>query len=101
MMMMMMMMMMLIILLIIVVVVTRSNSSTVVVSIIIIIKRVTSTRDEGVRVGLCVPRDGDINLYTYSPVWAPNIDRWSEVDTLEEIDQDTVGGKYFYDRTNG
>ena len=62
---------------------------------------VTSPRDEGVRLGMCVPRDADINLYTYSPVWAPNIGLWQEVSTIDEIDQDTVGGKYFYDRTNG
>ncbi|XP_076436577.1 cell surface hyaluronidase-like [Babylonia areolata] len=56
---------------------------------------------ESVRIGMCVPRGGEIDLYTYTPVWAPNIGRWTEVSTVQELDDSAVGGVYFYDRTNG
>ena len=58
-------------------------------------------RDYGLRFGMCVPRDAELNLYTYRPDFRPNMGRFKEVSSVDHLDRDSEGGRYFWDRTNG
>ena len=58
-------------------------------------------RDYGLRFGMCVPRDAELNLWTYRPDYLPNINRFKEVSSVQQLDRDNEGGRYFWDRTNG
>ncbi|XP_069115544.1 cell surface hyaluronidase-like [Argopecten irradians] len=54
-----------------------------------------------VRVGVCLPLDATINLKSWYPKRAVGLSQWTEVDSVQDIDDDTVGGKYYRNRTSG
>ncbi|XP_060081443.1 protein DDB_G0287365-like [Ylistrum balloti] len=58
-------------------------------------------KGDPVRVGVCLPLDATINLKTWYPKRFVGINQWTEVDSVQDIDDDTVGGKYFRNRTSG
>ncbi|CAG2226555.1 TEME2 [Mytilus edulis] len=55
-----------------------------------------------VRVGMCMPSDATFNLFTRTPLRRLKLVDWTEVQSIEELDSDTLGisrfGKY---KTNG
>ncbi|XP_033758561.1 cell surface hyaluronidase-like [Pecten maximus] len=54
-----------------------------------------------VRVGVCLPLDATINLKSWYPKRAVGLSQWTEVDSVQDIDDDTVGGQYYRNRTSG
>ncbi|XP_076454826.1 cell surface hyaluronidase-like [Babylonia areolata] len=58
-------------------------------------------KDLGVRLGMCVPRDAELELFSYSPEFRPRKDRWTQVSSIQALDRDHEGDRYFWDRENG
>ncbi|XP_063436803.1 uncharacterized protein LOC134718239 [Mytilus trossulus] len=54
-----------------------------------------------VRLGICLPIDATFNLYTWSPLWRPETKLWTQVLSLKELDNDTLGDRYFWDKSIG
>ncbi|XP_060073811.1 cell migration-inducing and hyaluronan-binding protein-like [Ylistrum balloti] len=55
----------------------------------------------GVRIGVCIPRNANLELKINKPKKANKIKKWQSVSTLQEVDDDTVGAKYYLDTTVG
>ncbi|OWF38944.1 Transmembrane protein 2 [Mizuhopecten yessoensis] len=55
----------------------------------------------GVRIGVCVPRNAKLELKINKPKKANKIRKWSKANSLQEVDDDTNGAKYFFDDTVG
>lgn len=53
------------------------------------------------RVGVCLPPNADFQLKTFHPSTFKTIDKWTLVDKIHDLDSDTDGGKYFYDKDTG
>ncbi|KAK7491692.1 hypothetical protein BaRGS_00017145 [Batillaria attramentaria] len=58
-------------------------------------------KGQWVRVGVCIPRNADFNLYTYAPVYKPNRDQWISLNSVAQLDADTSGYAYFWDQHTG
>ncbi|ESO94033.1 hypothetical protein LOTGIDRAFT_228687 [Lottia gigantea] len=62
-----------------------------------------SIRGEGiehgkwVRFGVCLPRDVMIDITSYKPKYLGSIHDWTLTQTLDDLEADTVGDKYFWD----
>ncbi|XP_063397144.1 cell migration-inducing and hyaluronan-binding protein-like [Mytilus trossulus] len=54
-----------------------------------------------VRVGVCLPPNAEFQLKIFHPSTFRTIDKWTLVDNIHDLDSDTDGGKYFYDKNTG
>ncbi|KAJ8303702.1 hypothetical protein KUTeg_018745 [Tegillarca granosa] len=54
-----------------------------------------------VRFGVCIPKGATFDLISYIPVRARELSEWKKLDSIEELDDDTVGGSFFYDSDVG
>ncbi|XP_033732709.1 cell surface hyaluronidase-like isoform X2 [Pecten maximus] len=54
-----------------------------------------------IRIGFCLPRNAKFNLFTWYPTVSWGIAFWTEVNSIQEIDDDTVGGKYYFNSNTG
>ncbi|XP_076070514.1 cell surface hyaluronidase CEMIP2-like isoform X1 [Mytilus galloprovincialis] len=54
-----------------------------------------------VRVGMCMPSDATFNLFTRTPLRRLKLVDWTEVQSIEELDSDTLGDRYFWDKSIG
>lgn len=54
-----------------------------------------------VRFGICIPKGATFDLKTYVPVRARELSEWKKVNSIQELDADTVGGSYFHDTDVG
>ncbi|XP_076080368.1 cell surface hyaluronidase-like [Mytilus galloprovincialis] len=54
-----------------------------------------------VRVGMCMPSDATFNLFTRTPLRPLKLVDWTEVQSIEEFDSDTLGDRYFWDKSIG
>lgn len=48
---------------------------------------------------MCVPPDGTFDLAMMYPIRRMTLSAWTEVFSIEELDSDTVGDRYFHDKT--
>ena len=59
-------------------------------------------RSDYVRLGICLPPNADdFDLKMNQPTWLKDKTKWTKVDTLAELDSDTLGDKYFYHSESG
>ncbi|XP_069115391.1 cell surface hyaluronidase CEMIP2-like [Argopecten irradians] len=65
------------------------------------IKAIAIDNAGGVRIGVCVPRNAKIEMRINKPKKANRLRKWTSVSTLQDIDDDTTGAKYFLDSTVG
>ena len=61
----------------------------------------TYFRDFPVRVGICLSPDARFEMRSWSPVGRNTLSEWASVRSIQELDADTVGGKYFWDAPVG
>ncbi|KAJ8300466.1 hypothetical protein KUTeg_021985 [Tegillarca granosa] len=54
-----------------------------------------------VRIGVCLPKNAVFDLYSWSPLWQPTLDKWRRVDSIDQLDSDLKGGAYFWDKNAG
>ncbi|XP_033757909.1 cell surface hyaluronidase-like [Pecten maximus] len=55
----------------------------------------------GVRIGVCIPRNAKFQLKINKPKKATKLKKWTSVSTLQDVDDDTTGAKYFLDTSVG
>ncbi|KAK7094558.1 cell surface hyaluronidase-like [Littorina saxatilis] len=58
-------------------------------------------KDLWVRIGVCIPRNADFELLTYAPHWKPERKLWISLNSVHELDADTTGYAYFWDKHTG
>ncbi|XP_069120731.1 cell surface hyaluronidase-like [Argopecten irradians] len=58
-------------------------------------------KDFPVRVGLCLPLDATFSLKSYYPKRVLTLGDWTAVNSIQEIDQDMEGGKYYHNKATG
>ncbi|KAK3104720.1 hypothetical protein FSP39_008594 [Pinctada imbricata] len=58
-------------------------------------------KSHAVRLAICLPKNADFDLWSYSPRWRPNKGRWTQVNDLASVDADPTGAKYMYDKNSG
>ncbi|CAG2204188.1 unnamed protein product [Mytilus edulis] len=61
----------------------------------------TALMNQYIRVGMCIPSDATFNLFTKTPLRRLKLVDWTEVQSIEELDSDTLGDRYFWDKSIG
>ena len=60
-----------------------------------------SNRDMNVRVGVCLPRNGNFDLQSYAPRYMASRDSFQQASSLDDLDRTMDGSKYYYDSSTG
>ncbi|XP_069120192.1 cell surface hyaluronidase-like [Argopecten irradians] len=58
-------------------------------------------RDSPIRIGFCLPRNAKFILMSWYPKVAWGTAAWTAVNSVQEIDEDTQGKKYYYNSNTG
>ncbi|XP_050389496.2 cell surface hyaluronidase [Patella vulgata] len=53
------------------------------------------------RFGVCLPRHAKLDLSSTSPKYLENMNNWISVASLQELEADNIGDKYYWDTTAG
>ncbi|XP_033732710.1 protein DDB_G0287365-like [Pecten maximus] len=57
--------------------------------------------DFPIRIGFCLPRDANFNIMSWYPKIAWGTAAWTKVNSIQDIDDDTVGAKYYFNSNTG